>query len=135
MDPIAMSAVKNQGPKEIEKALLDPQYPRTLRIVMNRGLSIEKYCAAIVEALEPRMNGQDLDKLEDFKKLNTVDLVQGAVMEMTIRGSTMLYKNNVGVVGQIESLAFCRALCDVYYGKDPVSPGHLEQVIDRVQNL
>ena len=136
MDPIAMSAVKNQGSKAISEALLNPTYPRTIRIVMNRSLSIDKYTAAIVEALEPRMNGQDMDKLEEFKKLNPkVDLVEGAEMEMTIRGNTMLYKNSVGGVGQIESEVFCKALCDVYYGDDAVSPGHKEQVVEGVTSL
>lgn len=136
MDPIAMSAIKNQGSKAISEALLDPSYPRTIRIVMNRSLSIDKYTAAIVEALEPRMNGEDLDKLEEFKKLNPpIDLVEGAEMEMTIRGNTMLYKNSVGGVGQIESAIFCKALCDVYYGDDAVSPGHKEQVIKGVAAL
>lgn len=136
MDPIAMAAVKKQGSKGVEKALLDPTYPRTIRIVMNRGLSIEKYTAAIVEALGPRMNGEDLDKLEEFKKLNPpVDLVEGAEMEMTVRGNIMLYKNSLGGVGQIDSKVFCTALCDVYYGNDPVSPGHKEEVIKGVQNL
>ena len=92
-----MSVVKNQGEKEIKKALLDPNYPRTIRIVMNRGLSIDKYTAAIIEALEPRMKGQELNSLEEFKKLNPpVDLIEGAEMEMTIRGDTLLYKNAVG---------------------------------------
>lgn len=136
MDPIAMSAIKSQGSKAISSALLNPQYPRTIRIVMNRSLSIEKYTAAIVEALEPRMNNQDLDKLEEFKKLNPkVDLVEGAEMEMTIRGNTMLYKNSLGGIGQIESEAFCKALCDVYYGDDAVSPGHKEKVIEGVASL
>ena len=62
VDPIAMAAIKKEGAKAIEKALLDPIYPRTLRIVMNRSLSIDKYTAAIIEALEPRMKGQDLEK-------------------------------------------------------------------------
>lgn len=135
MDPIAMSGVKAY-PTEIEKALLNPTFPRTIRIVMNRSLSIEKYTAAIVEALEPRMNGVDMDKLEEFKKMNPkVDLVQGAEMEMTIRGNVMLYKNAMGGVGQIHSRAFCEALCDVYYGKDPVSPGHREMVMEGIQKL
>lgn len=136
MDPLAMSAVKTQGSAAIEKALLDPTYPRTIRIVMNRGLSIEKYTAAIVEALGPRMNGEDMDKLEEFKKLNPpVDLLEGAVMEMTVRGDTMLYKNSVGGVGQIQSAAFCKALCDVYYGEDSVSPGHKDEVIQGVGKM
>jgi hypothetical protein len=62
MDPIAMMAVKKGSPADIEKALLDPTYPRTIRLVMNRGLAIDKYTAAIVESLEPRMKGEDLDK-------------------------------------------------------------------------
>lgn len=61
VDPTAMAAVKKGSPDELEKALLDPMYPRTIRIVMNRGLSIDKYTAAIVEALEPRMKGEDLE--------------------------------------------------------------------------
>lgn len=61
MDPVAMMAVKKGSNADIEKALLDPTYPRTIRIVMNRGLSIDKYTAAIVESIEPRMNGQELE--------------------------------------------------------------------------
>ena len=60
MDPLAMSSIKTQSPNEIKKALLDPIYPRTIRIVMNRNLSMEKYTTAIIEALEPRMGGQDI---------------------------------------------------------------------------
>eukprot|EP00567_Pseudictyota_dubia_P003635 CAMPEP_0197442844 /NCGR_PEP_ID=MMETSP1175-20131217/8762_1 /TAXON_ID=1003142 /ORGANISM="Triceratium dubium, Strain CCMP147" /LENGTH=259 /DNA_ID=CAMNT_0042973393 /DNA_START=46 /DNA_END=825 /DNA_ORIENTATION=- len=136
MDPIAMAAIKKEGPKEISEALLDPMYPRVIRIVMNRSLSIDKYTKAIVEALEPRMNGEDLDKLEEFKKLNPPgDLVEGAEMEMTIRGDTMLYKNSAGGVGAITSSVFCRAMCDVYYGADAVSPAHKEEVVKGVKSL
>ena len=67
VDPLAMAAIiKSNNPSAIEQALLDPTYPRTIRLVMNRGLSIEKYTSAIVESLKPRMMGQDLDKLEEF---------------------------------------------------------------------
>ena len=99
-----MSMIKSQGEDEIKKALLDPSYPRTIRIVMNRNLSIDKYTSAIIEALEPRMNGADDVSLDEFKKLNPpVDLVQGAEMEMTIRGDTLLYKNAVGGLGQVSA--------------------------------
>jgi hypothetical protein len=57
-----MSAVKNSTPATIQDALLNPTYPRTIRIVMARDLSIQKYTDAIVEALEPRMKGMDLEK-------------------------------------------------------------------------
>ena len=131
-----MSMIKTQGEAEVKKALLDPSYPRTIRIVMNRNLSIDKYTAAIIEALEPRMKGEDLGALEEFKKLNPpVDLVEGAEMEMTIRGHTLLYKNAVGGVGQIKSKVFTSALCDVYYGADAVSPTHLDSVVSGVKSL
>jgi len=136
MDPVAMMAVKKGSAADIERALLDPTYPRTIRIVMNRNLSIEKYTAAIIEALEPRMNGQELEKLEEFKKLNPpVDLVQGAEIELTIRGDTLLYKNAVGGVGSLQSQKFMEAMCDVFYGDDPVSPPHKESVLEGVRKL
>ena len=109
VDPIAFDYVKKYGETEIVKALLDPQFPRTIRVVMNRTVTMEKYMAAIIDALTPRMNGEDLDKLEDFKKLNpSGDLVEGAVMEMTIRGDTLLYRNSAGTVGAIHSIVFTR---------------------------
>jgi subtilisin family serine protease len=46
----------------IEKALLDPNKHKVIRIVMNRAMTMDKYNDAIVEALTPRMNGQDMDK-------------------------------------------------------------------------
>lgn len=136
LDPIAMMAVKTGSDSEIEKALLNPTYPRTIRIVMNRGLAIDKYTAAIIESLEPRMKGQELDKLEEFKQLNPpVDLVEGAEIEMTIRGDTLMYKNAVGGVGSIRSRVFTEALCDVYYGTDPASQPHKDSVIEGVKVL
>lgn len=136
VDNLAMSMIKTQGEEEIKKALLDSNYPRTIRIVMNRNLSIDKYTSAIVEALEPRMNGEDLGSLEEFKKLNPpVDLIEGAEMEMTIRGDTLLYKNATGGLGQIKSAVFTNALCDVFYGNDAVSPTHLESVVKGVKGL
>ena len=59
-DPMDMAASKPLPKEDRVKAFLDPPLPRTIRIVMNRGLSIDKYTSAIVEALEPRVNGQDL---------------------------------------------------------------------------
>jgi hypothetical protein len=74
--------------------------------------------------------------LEEFKQLNPpVDLVQGAEIEMTIRGDTLLYKNAVGGVGTIRSAIFTKAMCDVYYGADPVSPNHKASVLEGVAKL
>jgi hypothetical protein len=65
----------------------------------------------------------------------TVDLVKGAEMELTIRGDTLLFKNALGGVGRIQSVVFTRALCDVYYGADAVSPPHRDAVLDGVSKL
>jgi hypothetical protein len=136
MDPTVISAFKTRDAIEIEKALLDPKFTRTIRIVMNRRLSIDTYTAAIIEALAPRMNGEDTDKLEEIKTLNPpVDLIEGSEIEMNICGDTMVYKNSVGGIGQIKSQSFCRALCDVYYGANPVSPAHKNEVITAIQKL
>jgi hypothetical protein len=103
---------------------------------MNRNLSIDKYTTAIIEALEPRMHNQDMESLDEFRKLNPpVDLVQGAEIEMTIRGDTLLYKNAVGGLGQIKSVVFTRAMCDVFYGEDAVRPTHLTDVLKGVKDL
>ena len=62
-------------------------------------------------------------------------MVKGAEIEMTIRGDTLLYKNAVGGVGTIRSHAFCKAMCDVYYGFDPVSPTHKASVLEGIPKL
>lgn len=136
VDPTAMAAVKKESDDAIAKALCDPAYPRTIRIVMNRTLSMEKYTAAIVEAIEPRLKGEELDKLEEFKKMNPPgDMVEGAEVHMTIRGDTFLYRNCAGGVGAITSEKFCRAICDLYYGMEPVSQDHKDAVIKGIKKL
>merc|ERR1712232_1244297 len=131
------SAMKGQGNEDaIVKALMDPTTPRVIRIVMNRGLSIEKYTSVIVESLTPRMDGQDLDKLEEFKKMNpATDLTEGSVMEMTIHGDKFTYRNSVGLVNELTSGIFTRALCDVYFGVDPASPTLKNSVIEGAAQL
>lgn len=62
LDPDTLLAVKKKSESTPEAILLNPKYFRTIKIVMNRSLSSEKFISAIVEALEPRMKGQDMDK-------------------------------------------------------------------------
>ena len=92
-----------KGKEDPAKSLLDPATPKSIRIVMNRSLSVDKYMAAIMEALEPRMNGKDLDKLESFKGMNPPgDLKEGSEMIMTIKGDTMTYRSSEGAMGIIK---------------------------------
>ena len=75
-------------------------------------------------------------RLEEFQKMNpAVDFVKGTEIEITIRGDTMLFRNGVGTVGQIQSEAFCRAMCDVYFGTETVSPALKESVLKGVSSL
>lgn len=134
-DPIAMMAVKKGSAADIEKALCDPTYPRTFRIVMNRGLSVDKFIAAMNESIEPRLNGKNLNTLEEFKAVfPKVDLVEGDEIEMTIRGDTLLLKTGLGV-GTVRSRAFTEAMCAVYFGKDPVSPTLKKDVLNGISAL
>jgi len=134
-DPIAMMAVKTASQKDIEKALVDPTYPRTIRIVMNRGLSVDKFIAAMNESIEPRLNGKNLNTLDEFKEIfPKVDLVEGDEIELTIRGDTLLLKTGLGV-GSIRSRPFTEALCDVYFGKDPVSATLKKDVLNGIPGL
>jgi len=134
-DPIAMMAIKQGTTNDIETALVDPTYPRTIRIVMNRGLSVDKFINAIVEAVEPRLKGKNLDTLDEFKELfPKVDLTEGDEVEMTIRGDVLLLKTGLGV-GTIRSRPFTEAMCDVYFGKDAVSPTLKNDVLKGIPNL
>jgi len=134
-DPIAMMAVKKGSQADIQKALKDPTYPRTIRIVMNRGLSVDKFIAAMNEAIEPRLNGKNLDTLDEFKEIfPKVDLLEGDEIELTIRGDTLLLKTGLGV-GSIRSRPFTEAMCDVYFGEDPVSPTLMKDVLGGIPKL
>lgn len=54
---------------------------------------------------------------------------------MTIRGDSLIYKNAVGGVGSIKSEIFTKALCDTFYGSDPVSPTHKASVLEGIPKL
>ena len=54
---------------------------------------------------------------------------------MTIRGDSLLYKNASGNVGSIKSEVFTKAMCDVYFGSDPVSPKAKQATLDYVKKL
>eukprot|EP00934_Nitzschia_sp_Nitz4_P006086 Nitzschia sp. Nitz4//scaffold71_size96697//74392//75005//NITZ4_004705-RA/size96697-processed-gene-0.14-mRNA-1//1//CDS//3329557277//6076//frame0 len=136
LDPVAMMGVKKGSNEEIQEALLNPSYPRTIRIVMNRGLAIQKFTDALVEAIQPHLQGKEPETLEEFKKLSPpVDLKQGAEIEMTIHGDTLSLKNAMGGVGSMCSRLFCEAMCAIYYGDDAASPTHKDQVIAGVRQL
>lgn len=47
---------------DIDKVLLNPNYPRVLRLVLNRDVTSNQYIGATFDALLPLMRAKDLDK-------------------------------------------------------------------------
>jgi hypothetical protein len=87
------------------------------------------------EAIEPRLNGKNLETLDQFKEsFPKVDLVEGDEIELTIRGDTLLLKTGLGV-GTVKSRPFTEAMCDVYFGEDPVSPTLMKDVLSGIPSL
>lgn len=121
---------------DIHKVLLDPNYRRILRIVMNRTVPIDMFNSSIIDALTPRMNGKDVDQIHKFKELGPYrDLEEGDIIELSIQGDTMEYSNSLGGIGEIKSMIFTRAICDAYYGNDCVSPTHKEAVLRYISSI
>ena len=74
--------------------------------------------------------------MDEFKKLNPPgNLEKDTELVMTIRGDSLLYKNASGNVGSIKSEVFTKAMCDVYFGSDPVSPKAKQATLDYVKKL
>lgn len=63
------------------------------------------------------------------------DLKEGDEIKMTIIGDLLHYRTAAGGGGTIKSLALTLAMCDVYYGEDPVSPSHKESVLDGIDKM
>lgn len=64
-----------------------------------------------------------------------VDLKEGDEIKMTVIGDVLHYRTAGGGGGQIKSLTLTTALCDVYYGEDPVSPAHKEDVLSGIDKV
>ena len=64
-----------------------------------------------------------------------MDLVEGAEIEMTIRGDTLHYKNATGGVGMLRSRIFTEAMCDVFFGAEAVSPTMKQAAIEGIPKL
>lgn len=74
--------------------------------------------------------------MEHFKQLNPPGpLEKDTELLMTIRGDTLLYKNASGSIGTVKSEVFTKAMCDVYYGSDPVSPQAKKAVMETIKKM
>lgn len=119
-----------------EEALLNPHNHRTIRIVMNRTLTMDQIISALMDALEPRMQGQDLHTLEEFSKLKDYgSMHKGEEILLTLAGDKMTCKCSNGGNGFIQSEVFTKAVCDVYFGKNPISPPAKKSALDGIRRL
>jgi len=76
--------------------------------------------------------------LEKFRAMSVdppQDLKEGDEIKMTVIGDSLHYRTAGGGGGTIKSLALTAAMCDVYYGEDPVSPAHKEAVLDGIDKM
>jgi hypothetical protein len=134
VDVAQVASLKGASDDDIASALCSKAVNKTIRIVMNRGLAVDKYMAAINEAIQPRMNGKDLECLDKFKAMNPPgELKEGDEMIMTLSGNTMNYRSSAGGIGKIDSEVFVNALADVYFGKDCVSKPAKDAIIKAIK--
>lgn len=129
---------KEEQSSILQDALLDPINRRTIRIITYRSLSTEMYTNAIMDALDPLMQGEDMAYFrEQFTRLNPgADIGEGTEISMIIEGDVMHYSNSMGGGGEIKSEILCSALCRIYYESGVcVSPVHHEEVLRGLQGL
>jgi hypothetical protein len=77
-----------------------------------------------------------LCSLEHFSKLREYGcLHKGDEIILTIRGQFLECKCSNGGQNEVESEVFTRAVCDVYFGKDPISPAAKGSVMVGIGSL
>ena len=94
---------------------------------------VSKFIDAIGEAVEPRL--KELHPLDEFKAIfPKVDLKEGDKILLEIRGDKLiLHTANGG--GTVSSKHFALAMCDVFFGSNPVSPELKESVLKGIPQL
>mmetsp|Transcript_9741 Transcript_9741/g.9446 ORF Transcript_9741/g.9446 Transcript_9741/m.9446 type:complete len:218 (+) Transcript_9741:97-750(+) len=122
---------RNALEKVVVTALLNPTYPRTIRIVMNRALSVDTFVGGIVKSVEPRLK-KGKEKVvtpETFTAFTELfpknNLQKGDEFRFIIRDDILLIQYGVDGEGEgksIQSRPITEALCDIYFGNDVVSP-------------
>lgn len=139
----------------IQQLLYNPTtLPRLIRIVINWN-EIPTYLITkgITDALRPRLehitSNDEIIELE--KKINSLmesnsndgeGVGVGTEIILFVKDDTVYFNerncaNEITFTEhkKIQHEHFCLALCDVYYGNDPVSANHKENVIDGIMSL
>ena len=123
--------------------LLKGAFPMTLRLVMTRNVGGEQMAEAFDGALGPRVaqaaeRGMPggADALVRFRALFTEQLASGTELLFAwAPGNTLRVSIGGRQVGEIENVALCWALYDVYLGEKPISSDGKKTVIARLPEI
>ena len=125
-------------------ALLALPFDMALRLVMTRDVSAEDMAGAFDEALRPRVEAAaregmpgGVEALETFRGFFDVgEMTEGSELIFLCEPSGVLHTRIKGQdAPTIENRALCRALFDVYLGRDPISREGKKGVILGFPNL
>mmetsp|Transcript_23699 Transcript_23699/g.35241 ORF Transcript_23699/g.35241 Transcript_23699/m.35241 type:complete len:150 (+) Transcript_23699:166-615(+) len=143
--------------ESIQKLLCNPTaLPRIIRIVLHwNNIPTHLITKGITDAIRPRLEDKvgidDIAELEN--KLHSLmesdgndeeGVRVGTEIFLSLNSDTMYFSNkrqesddNIIFTEEkkIQHREFCLALCDVYYGSDPVSVDHKENVVGGIVNI
>ena len=135
--------------------------PRAIRIVTHWNIPMKLLTKGITDALRPRLKDKiSLNQMLDLERelssimnsddANDDDVKVGTEIIMFVKDDTMHYSRPVKQNGhgsgsddassnnmmneekKIQHKDFCLALCDIYYGNDPVSTDHKAKVMEGI---
>ena len=139
--------------ESLQNLLCNPtMLPRTIRIVTQWTIPSKLLTQGILDSLQPRLKGKKTK--EEMKALETLlydvmpkgELTSGTETYMNVDDDTFVLLDDGGmfdntddskdkkeeVPKKIQDKHFCEAMCEVYFGDDPVSPVHKEDVLKRM---
>ena len=134
---VGRSAAELAGDQRFHARLLDLEFAMTLRLVMVRTVAGGDVANAFDDALRPRMaaagagepgDSQALERFRGYFDAPEIETGTEIVFACTAAGRLT---TTVGGDGQapIDSPALCRALFDVYLGREPISAEGKKTVI------
>ena len=125
--------------------LLEDNFGKTLRLVMTRDVGGDDMAEAFTDALAPRLQRYDrehntsggMGALSEFRTyFNSEELTKETELVVSWEpGGTLITTVAGSVRGEINSLALCWALFDVYLGEDPVMKKGKRTVVERMPEI
>lgn len=144
--------------ESLQNLLCNPTLlPRTIRIVTHWTIPSYILTKGILDSLQPRLKEKKTE--EEMKELETLlydvmpkgDVKSGTEIYMHVNKDTFILLDDGGIYDdvddskdtdtkeegtkKIQDVHFCEALCEVYFGDQPVSPDHKEDVLNRMPKI